>query len=450
MSGFDWETFMRSLVLSLALLIATGCGGSTGQAGGTPAKTSLNPPAGPFNGEVTVTFTTDKPADLFISTDGSDPRTSPTRVNSASPATITLKQTTAVTYFSRTPEGLEEELHTAQYVRAGGPKGTVSGVVVLGNPTAGHAVSIVSDGNATPLGPGVAKTELPFFIKDLTSGAHRLQAAADLNDDGKIDPLRDLASDAFSYELDLNDPAKASLEGVKLYLGASKPGLCTIEGEVILGKPIPRQALTVTTLDPAVLRSGNVDAQQLLSQLSNGYRTFTNDTDTHYPFQLRDLDPGTYLAVPALTGLGASASINLVADLTSIIFCSANGIANSTLRYGQVELSGTATWIPASPPSGFVYGMIAARKPLSLLSQSLQVVLMPTFFVQAGTDYKASFGGEGLKDNGAFQLRAFTNAGGADPFTAGLTWALNPMAPEPAQATFTATPPSVQQDFTAQ
>lgn len=41
-----------------------------------PPSIQADPPAGPFNGEITVTFTADHPATIYLSTNGEDPRTS--------------------------------------------------------------------------------------------------------------------------------------------------------------------------------------------------------------------------------------------------------------------------------------------------------------------------------------------------------------------------------------
>ena len=71
---------MRTFCLAFAALLFA-CGPTPGpftftpNAEVPPPKTTVDPPPGPFNGDVTLTFTTDRPATVYLSTDGSDPRT---------------------------------------------------------------------------------------------------------------------------------------------------------------------------------------------------------------------------------------------------------------------------------------------------------------------------------------------------------------------------------------
>src|SRR5436190_911750 len=101
------RAFPRTFTVTLALLLF-----SCGQPPPTPAKfeplANLPPPAtqatpapGPFNGEVEVTFTTDFPATIYVSLDGSDPRTTRKgRLEGPSPLKVKLTQTTGVSYFA--------------------------------------------------------------------------------------------------------------------------------------------------------------------------------------------------------------------------------------------------------------------------------------------------------------------------------------------------------------
>ena len=99
---------MRSLVPLVALLVA--CGQTPlpakfePNAGFPPPSTKVTPPPGPFNGEVELTFTTELPATVFVSVDGSDPRTtSKGRLEGPCPLKLKLCKTTTRKYFASEP-----------------------------------------------------------------------------------------------------------------------------------------------------------------------------------------------------------------------------------------------------------------------------------------------------------------------------------------------------------
>ena len=152
----------HSGILLLISLFAVACGPpqvTPAPDGGTPpppvpAVTSLSPNPGAFNGSIEVTLTTDKPATIFVTTDGSDPKVEgPERKSGEGSVKLTLSQTTTLTFFSRTAEGADEAVRTAEFLRAGGPAGTISGVVVLDTVAVGQIAA------ATGLG-GIGKTQL--------------------------------------------------------------------------------------------------------------------------------------------------------------------------------------------------------------------------------------------------------------------------------------------------
>ncbi|MBI5542259.1 MAG: chitobiase/beta-hexosaminidase C-terminal domain-containing protein [Deltaproteobacteria bacterium] len=417
-----------------------------------PAKTTLSPPPGPFNEKVEVTLTTDKPAKLLLTTDGSDPRSSSTRREEPAPFALVLDKTTTLAFFSITPDGAEEAMTSVMYVRAGGPKGTVSGVVIVGPTALGHEVGIAGDLQTLKLGAPLERGEIPFLLTDLGTGAHRLVPYSDTNDDGLYLPFLDLSGAAYGFELDLDDPFRASLEGVKLYLGTSQPGLCTLQGKVSFPVPVPNLNLSVAAFDPNVLMGGGADPTTLLSAFGDGYRVTTNDIDTEYPYAIFDLPPGQYLAVPALLGALGGLQLNLLVDLGGSRSCAQDGLATADFAFGQVELTGSVAYTPASP-AAFAYGAIVARSfSFSMQGPSAQVALMPAFLFSDGAVLQGSFSAQALRDGQTFELRAFTSldaASGANPLVAAFSWALNPFAPEPPQGSFVATPPSQAVSFTA-
>src|SRR5687767_2292603 len=115
----------RALGLSWLVLALVGCSGAdpvdgtpppdgAAKPSPVPAVTKLTPAPGPFNDKVTVRIETDRPATLFVTTDGSDPRSNAKRLTGESPLTVELTKTTTLTFFSRTAEDAEERVATAE------------------------------------------------------------------------------------------------------------------------------------------------------------------------------------------------------------------------------------------------------------------------------------------------------------------------------------------------
>lgn len=410
-----------------------------------PAITTLSPPPGPFNGELEVTLATDRPATLIYTIDGSDPKGAAAQ-SAAAPVALKLTESTTLTFFSRTSEGADEGVQSAQYVRAGGPKGTVSGAVVVGEFCVGQQIALLADGVPLELGLANEAGEMPFLIENLASGPHRLVAIADRNGDGRFLPFLDLSSETYQYELELDDPFKASVEGVKLYLGGSRPGLCTISGTVRFDESPGAQNLSISAVSPSAF-GGGADPSTLLSLLAGGYRIFTNDRETEYPFVLTDQADGTYLPIAVLTGLGGGGlGLNLVANPLRTVNCGPDTQAKQDFRFGPSEVTGTVTLQPSTPPSGFTWGLVAARN-LNLI-EGAQVLLMPAFFNESGGELKAAYAGRAMRRNASFDLRAFTSLSPQDPISSALAWVMNPLSTEPPHAKVTTGAAPVQADFT--
>ena len=119
------------LFVLLAALASFSCGQKPGplvfepNAELAPPRVKADPPAGPFNGEITITFEAERPATIYYSTNGEDPRTSSLgRVSGESPLTLHVSATTSVKYFASVG-GKDGELEEGTWTRAGGPKGTI-------------------------------------------------------------------------------------------------------------------------------------------------------------------------------------------------------------------------------------------------------------------------------------------------------------------------------------
>ncbi len=392
-----------------------------------------------------MTLATDRPATLLYTTDGSDPKAAGAQT-AAAPLTLKLTASTTLTFFSRTAEGADEGVQSAQYVRAGGPKGTVSGVVVVGEFCVGQQIAVLADGAPLELGLASKAGELPFVIENVEDGPHRLVAISDRNGDGRFIPFLDFNSETFQYEIALDDPFKASVEGVKLYLGGSRPGLCTISGKVKFDKAPGPQNLSVSAVSPSAF-GGGADPSALLSLLAGGYRIFTNDTDTEYPYVLTDQEDGTYLPIAIMTGLGGGGlGMNLVANPLRTVNCGPDVNATQDFRFGPSEVTGTVTLNPATPPSGFTWGIIAARNFTFL--DGAQVLLMPAFCNGSPTELNAAYAGRLMRLNSSFDLRAFTSLDPQDPISSALSWVMNPLSPTQPHAKVTTASTPVQADFT--
>jgi hypothetical protein len=332
-------------------------------------------------------------------------------------------------------------------VGVGVAPGTASGEVLVGEAAAHLAVNLLLDGRTVPLAKDAPAGSLGFTLKHLATGTHTLLAWADADGDGSFSTLVDLASSQTSFDLDLADPLRASVDGLKLYLAQSKPGLCTLTGKITFPSPQPYLALGVAALDLRALTS--VDLLTMLSELWAGYATLTDDTRLEYRYVIKDLKPASYLVIPAVSGIGGGLSVSLIADLKSQLQCQADQTTGRDYALGDVAISGTVTLLPATPPAAsYAWGVVAARS-LSPSTLSEQVVLMPTLLLGTTAELKGSFGGAALRDNQNFALRAFTSLDATDPLTASLTWGLNPFSSEPPHATVKTTPPWVVANITA-
>ena len=446
---------MRALPLVSALLVVS-CGGGplpftyTPNAELAPPVSKVSPPPGPFNGDIKLIFTTDRPAKIFASIDGADPRmTSAGRLEGEAPFELILKATTTVKWFASV-DGKDEALHTETWTRAGGPKGTISGVVVVGNFAVGKDIVVARNFDLKDLPTATMPSEVPFLFEGVASGTHQLTALMDRNGDGNLIPLIDFQSPQVQVQIDLADPFKASAENVKLYLGASASDLCTVRGTIRLPDSMFGSQLRISALSPDSFLGG-FDPQTLLAQLQAGYQVFTNQTDTEYAYVITDLKPGRYVLSPALIGFGAGGlAMNFIANPLRPVNCAAGKEETQDFAFGPVAISGVVTHRPMTAPPGFVYGVVAARN--SSFSEGIQAVLMPAVFAQDGTmmgDFKGNYAGQALRSNVTFSIRTFMSTGmGINPLTDALAWVINPFASQPPQVTLPVGTMNVVQDMT--
>ncbi|MGV3621608.1 MAG: chitobiase/beta-hexosaminidase C-terminal domain-containing protein [Archangium sp.] len=411
-----------------------------------PPQIQADPPAGPFNGEITVTFTADRPATIYLSTNGEDPRTSSVgRQSGESPLTVTMKADTTVKYFSSVG-GKDSELQEGTWTRAGGPKGTISGVVVVGGFAVDKEVGLYRNSSLERLGTPTMPTEIPFTFTGLQTGNHRLTAISDRNEDGQLIPFLDFQSDTTTIELDLEDPYKAGPENVRIYLAASGSGLGTLRGTITLPKPPALQNLQMSLLDPSAL-TGGLDPTTLLQQLQNGYRIFTTPDQSEYPYVITDIMPGRVTPVPSLLGFNnGGIAINLLANPLQPVTIQADQETIANFAFGPVTISGDlALGSMSAPQGGLGFGIVAARA--ISLTEGVQAVLMPVIFTQDQMTQtsRSSFSGAAFRSNTTVSLRVFT---GTSAITDAFSWVINPLGGTPAHVTVQTGTSDVVKDIT--
>jgi hypothetical protein len=418
-----------------------------------PPTVVASPPPGLFNGSVIVTLTADREATVHVGLDGDDPRTSATaRLSGPSPFSLTLSKTTALRYFA-TAYGRDGELREGQWVRAGGPAGTVSGVVVVGGFVSGLDVGLAFDGTLRSLAKATGPTELPFLYEQVDGGTHRLVAIADRDGDGELNPMSDLSSTAVTVTLDLADPLRASAEGLRLFLGSSGTGLGTLRGTIGLPRPPPLQALRISALSTASFTGpGGTEPQALLAQLQNGDRLLTSADRTQYPYVLTDLTPGQYVPVPSLIGVGLEGtSINFVANPLRAVAVRADEEASADVAFGPVTLSGQVTMKPPAAPPGPGLAVLAA-KAVSF-AEGIQGVLLPVFLLPdpgSPGDVKGAYRCQALRANTLVTLRVFTGPNPTTLASDALQWIMNPFSTVPGHSSVQTSANDVTHDFVVQ
>jgi hypothetical protein len=469
----------RAAALLLPLVLA--CTGVKTKVGGPvnlAATTTATPPPGPFNGSITVTLTTNKPANIFATIDGSDPHVeSASRFTAPDMLAIPLTQTTTINVYSVTPQGAEEKEQSLQYTRAGGPVGTASGVIVVGSVAVNDPIGLEMDGTFVQTFPALtAPGQIPFQVTGLMTGSHSFRAGADRYGAGQLGQLLDYYSPTVTVNIDLTDPFHASAENIVLLLGASQDGLCTIEGTIDVPAAALGQSVSVSAIDAGSLGNltgglgglggggsgsgagGASGIQGLLSQLMNGYQVFAMGSSTTYPYAITNLQPGNYVVIPVITAVGTGGlGMDFQANPFNAAKCTAGGTVEQDFAFGPVQLNGNVT---ATMGSGFGYGMVAARS--ISLKTGIQAVLSPTLLFGGSGGPMGPFTGSGLLSGDQFDLRAYTsfdssssssgsgsnplgNFGG--PIISALTWVINPLASDPPQASFTASGTTVTENI---
>jgi hypothetical protein len=392
----------------MTLLLLAACGpGPTDLAPGPlapvapKAVVSLVPEPGPFTGTLTVTLSTDHPATLRVTTDGSDPAGEGALTGNA-PMTVELTATSTIRYVSRTEVGVLNGPHEASYERIGPAPGSISGTLTAGASVGGYPLFVLVGSTATPVEGGAPGT-FAFETLDNAPGEHLVRAFADRNGNGRFDAPADHASAGVTVTLEAEDPARAGAENVALRLDVSLPELATLEGTVTLPRPPRDHSVTVLALDPTALGAG--DPAGLLDVLDSGYSIPTRTEQTDYPYALTDLAPGLYVPVPAVmstNAFGIPAATLFVAPLRTVLLAP-GATATADFTFGPTALNGSVTF-PAGAPPLFVV-MVAARHVTP--QGEIQAALVPALVLVGGA---ASFVAPALLADADFELKVFAPA----------------------------------------
>jgi hypothetical protein len=366
-----------------------------------------------------VTITSNIPATIRFSTDGNDPHTSPTARELASPAKITLTGKTSLKYFARTDAGAESEVASADYDRVH----YASGAVVVGASKVGQTVTVALAAGGQQPGPGDSvdlvidhEGEYPFEFDNLEDGAYQITASVQ----GALEMPQIL-----QFTL---SPAHPSATGLKLYLGAAKPGTGTLSGTVTFGKAVPSKALAVIALPSSAISSGglgNLDPSSL-----NTFVALTT-TDLTYPYSITNIAPGSYIPLCAVAdpsggmNLG-SGPFNALINPISTKQVAADGTATANFAYGSSTLQGNLTLqLSKALPTGTTPKVVVAART-GLLGMWELVNLPTTVALVDGstTEYTGTFTVEALQDSKSFEVKVFATTDGSDP--SAMSWLFSP------------------------
>jgi hypothetical protein len=420
----------RPLALAFAACAAAACGRTPVT---FPPVTTVEPAGGPFAGHVVVKLTTDVPAVVRWTLDGSDPRKGGAAVQQApAPVELRFDETQLLTYSSAEMHyGRPEEPRGLLFERVGPEPGTIAGKVMVDGPAVGKRVALIVN---TPQGrkqrelaASARRGELEFLLEGLGSGDYALRAVADVDGDGNFFPFLDLASDPASVTLDVTDLRRAGAENVVLYLGKSKPGLATLRGTITVPRPEDGRPLSLLLLDPGAL-TGGMDPAQFLQQLgAPAFFAVTTQAQTRYPYSVTDLEPAQYLPVPVLGSLGlGGAHLNLLVEPLKTVDLGPDDVATVDFAYGPATLSGAVHLTGVTDATGLPYGALALRP--QRVSLSFQVAFALVFFQpDANGDLVADYRAEALAERDwAVKVFARRHASDPEPLGAALAWALNP------------------------
>jgi hypothetical protein len=423
-------THLRSTLVVAALALACGRTPIT-----FPPETTVEPAGGPFAGHVVVKLTTDVPATVRWTLDGSDPRAGGDGVQEApAPVELTLDSTVQLTVSSAELNfGRAEAPRAFLFERVGPEPGAIAGKVVVDGPAVGKRVALVVNGprgrEVRTLAQRAVKGDLPFLLEGLVSGDYALRAVADIDGDGNFFPLLDLASDPAAVTLDLEDLRRAGAEEVTLFLGKSRPGLATLRGTITVPRPEDGRPLSLLLLDPDMLTGGGgMDAAQLFQQLgAPAFFQVTTAAQTRYPYHITDLEPARVLPVPVLGSLGlGGAHLTLLVEPLKTVDLEPDTVTTVDFAYGPANLSGSVRVTDAELGAGLAYGAVALKP--QRLSFSYQVAFALVLFApDPEGGLSAEYRVEALAEKDwAVKVFARRSQSDPEPIAEALAWALNP------------------------
>jgi len=387
--------------------------------------TTVAPAVGSFNGTLAVTLTADKPATVFATLDGADPRVEgPSRLSGPSPLVVTLEATTTVRYYAASGS-VDEPVQSATWVRVGGASGTIAGTVRVAAPYAGRPLLLEHDDAVVTLQESAIAGDVPFLIEGAGTGRHRVRAVVDLDGNGAAGGA-DAGSEQLTVDLDLSEPMRASAEKLVLHLGVSeRADRCAFGGVAQVAAAASGQSLGVSMIDPvAVLSSlaGGGSANAALALLQGGDQVALRTGVTDYPWSIADLEPRSLVPLASITSL-TLAGLNLHLQSQAAATCAAGQSKALDWSFGGAALTGRLSVPLAAGP----VAVLAARRtgglsPGAILSKESLITSVQLAPATDTARLEADWRLGGLQPSTRYQLRVFT--GQQTALTDALAWAL--------------------------
>lgn len=423
----DW------LRMGLVVVLAAACGTPVEPnlpADTTPPAVTANPSGGSFEAEVNVMLAANEAATVKYTTDGSDPKTSATAQQGASPVNVTIPAlaTTELRFFGTDSAGNASDAKLETYVvQEPATPAAILGTVHFHSALASAgAVGAVALWDKDPSGggdPGAPKAyvaltpgaDVRFKLEGLAAGKYWLAALW-----WPHQPVNNEGPEAFALagrnpiEVDPAVDGKKRVEGVELFVGTCDPAGTGVQGTVKLGAPVAGLAVQVVAL-PAPVRTGE-DPQPLAIATAFG-------TGSERAYALCGLSGQVYLYGTSGVGGGANDPAYVIAmpsnplqvtKVETLPLWIGTGEPGTAAVSGHVTPSASVegvevqVWVTSEPFSGGAVEVIGLQ---SLKLNGVAAVEFDLAPVTNGTYYVTA----SVKDGASHQTFVTSN----DPFVAG-------------------------------
>lgn len=383
----------------------------------TAPVTSVNPASVEQVGPLAVVLTTDGPATIRYTTDGSDPRTSETAVVADNTVTLALAppSKTVLTFSAVDAAGNEEEPRSETYtlLEALVPA-SLSGRVLFPDALRGGQMGIALYDRDPRLGGALqpirvlqqavgATGVLNYKFDGLTAGSYWVAAGWWPGVAFSGDPRAFGIAFGAPVALDPDDEAKARADFIDVYVGRCDPEGPGVEGEVLVAEPLQDLNIAVGLLDRPLRTSGGAEPIGFAFALGSGERrTFALCHDSAAPAYL--------IASATPEGSEEPAALTTHPDNPLDL----GSLQTVTLRLGLPEpalgsISGDIR-LSAPMPGATVTVILTDEPP----SESSPIVAMSRYEIAAATQIPWAI--HGLADGTWFVSALVKTAAGAEAF----------------------------------